>query len=225
MYCKPEHVLLIPDGNRRYAKKFNLDLNDAYVCGASKITDTISWILDIGDSKQLTVYGLAYENIAHRNSEELDPIVDAWSNEFIRWSRLPLVHDLKINITIRGECDTLSTKFQRAKNMVESATCGYNNKNLVILIGYSGRREILSLFSKSFDGFVDEKAILRNMTVNNPIDLVIRTSNTLRLSDCPLFQISYAEFIFIEKYFPELNRDDILSIYDRFNTIERNFGS
>jgi tritrans,polycis-undecaprenyl-diphosphate synthase [geranylgeranyl-diphosphate specific] len=221
----PEHVLIIPDGNRRYAKANGLSLGEAYQVGASKITDMIDWILKEYDSTQLTIHGLSYDNVAGRDAKEIAPIVSAIAAEFRKWVENETIHEREIRVKVIGENERLSEGFQKAKRDIEDATRDYEKKELDVLIGYNGRREIMHVLEKIRDKkIMDDSELLNYMWVKKPIDMVIRTSNTLRLSNCPLYQINYAEFAFIEKCFPAVTQEDISGVMEDYVLRERRYG-
>ncbi len=221
----PNHVLIIPDGNRRCAKENNLRLEDAYKRGAGKITDMIKWILHEYDTTQLTIHGLSYENIANRDIKEIEPIVNVITSEFEKWVDYEPIHESEIRVNIYGENEHLPRRFQEAKENIRRVTQGYRRKELNILVGYSGRREIMHMLKKiRYSSDMDDSELLKYLWVKTPIDIVIRTSNTYRLSNCPLYQINYAELAFIEKYFPEITREDIEKVMVDYSLRERRYG-
>jgi len=221
----PDHVLVIPDGNRRYAIKNGLSLEEVYKIGASRITDMIRWVLDEYDTTQLTIHGLSYDNIAKRDIKELEPILNAITAEFERWVNYEPIHESEIRVNICGENECLPERFQQAKENIKRVTQRYGRKELNVLIGYSGRREIMHMFKKlCYKEDMDDSELLKYLWVKKPIDIVIRTSNTYRLSNCPLYQINYAELAFIEKYFPEITKEDIGKLMINYSVRERRYG-
>lgn len=221
----PDHVLVIPDGNRRYAKANNLPLREAYRAGACRITDMIEWVLKEYDTTQLTIHGLSYDNIAGRDMSEIEPIVSAIAAEFRKWVDNDVIHEERIRVKVLGENKGLPDGFQEAKEGIERATRRYREKELDVLIGYNGRREIMHVLRKMrHKRVIDDSELLRHMWVKKPVDMVIRTSNTLRLSNCPLYQINYAEFAFIEKCFPALTHEDIAEVMEDYVLRERRYG-
>jgi len=220
----PDHVLVIPDGNRRYARANNISLEETYKLAASKMGNVAKWILRDTNTSQLTIHGLSYDNVNKRKWYEIEPIVNAITDEFEKWIDYSVVHKKKIKINIYGENETLPKRFQDAKRRIEENTRGYGDKQLNVLIGYSGTREILSLLKRSYSNNIDDTGLLKHLWINTPIDIVIRTSNTYRLSNCPLYQINYAELMFIEKCFPEITKEDIKKVMEEYSLRERRYG-
>lgn len=219
---KPKHVLLIPDGNRRFAKARGLSLTEGYRQAAWRIGDVAEWILKDEDIDRLTVYGLSYDNVMMRNPSELKPIEDAWTGGMKRWLSLPWMREMGVRVIVRGDVSILSDKFKRTIAKVEKTAKEAGGKTFCFLLGYSGQKDIVSSIGKLKHASHGE--LVGKMQVGGPIDLVIRTGNAPRLSDCPLYAVAYAEFFFMEKMFPELTREDIRKIMQEFAGRKRNFG-
>lgn len=221
----PNHVLIIPDGNRRFATKNDISLKEAYELAANKVSKLIKWILDDLDIPQLTVYGLSYDNVNNRKYEDIKSIVQAIIYEFKKWVHDPLIRNKEIKIKVLGENEKLPPEFQLAKQNLEKATKSYTKKRLNILVGYSGRRELLSTFRKMQNKNIEDNGFLKNLWLDSQIDLIIRTAHDHRLSDCPLYQTSYAEIMFMEKRFPGITRNDIEEAMRSYSLREKRFGA
>ncbi|MCK4327519.1 MAG: undecaprenyl diphosphate synthase family protein [Candidatus Diapherotrites archaeon] len=219
---KPRHILVIPDGNRRFAKKNKLCLEEAYTVAAEKISDVINWFAEEDGVKELTVYGLSYDNIQKRGEEELDPILKAWANEFIKWCGYKPISENDVNVKIKTSNFEFPAYFCSAKESVENKTKKNSKKQVNILIGYSGTRDIQKAINNVGEG--ENPDIMSYMQVDNAIDAMIRTGSAYRLSDCPLHQLCYAELFFLDKLFPELGQDDFKKIMEEYGKRAKRFG-
>ena len=211
-------MLLIPDGNRRYARREGMEYRDCYRRAASRVTDVAKWVLLDAGAERLTVYGLSYDNIAQRNAAETKPIEHAWAEEMREWAKeFP---GKGIRFTARGETRMLSEHFQKCIREAEEATEECAGKEFVLLLGYSGDRDIDAAAEKS----ATREEFRQLLDSGKAIDAVIRTGGNRRLSNCPLYNVGYAELFFLDKYFPELSEEDVKKIVAHFNAIEGNFG-
>lgn len=199
------HLLIIPDGNRRYAKKNGLDYPAAYKIASDKVLEMIKWAGRNGFS-EVTFYGLSYDNVVKREKEEVEPIVKAWADGFLSWANDEELKAAGIAVEIAGEMGCLPEYFHAAKDIVEKGTSG--DKTARILIGYSGKADAAS----------------GRPYVETPIDIIIRPGGEKRLSDCPLLPAAYAELFFVDKLFPELEAADLDRVLDEFRDRTRNFG-
>ena len=111
-----------------------------------------------------------------------------------------------------------------AKKQLEEATKNYDKKHFNVLVGYSGRREILSCLKRISSNNVDLEDISKSLWVSSNIDVVIRSGGNHRLSDCPLYQTHYAELFFLDKFFPEVNKKDLEDVVSSFSLTDRRFG-
>jgi len=212
---KPSHVLVIPDGNRRYAIQNKLNLEQAYLIAAERIGDVIKW-LSLGHGiERVTIYGMSYDNLSKRSDRERKAIENAMIFEFGKWMDDKDISN-NINMTVKGDKSVIPEKLLLVANDLERATAKNRGKHVDILIGYSGMRDLLSA--------IEKKPFQEHLQVKHPVDMLIRTGGRRRLSDCPLLPISYAELFFVEKLFPQIEKEDIDKLMVEYSTIKRNFG-
>lgn len=216
---KPKHILIIPDGTRRFAQKKKIPLAQAYKISAAKIGSAIKWVLGDFDVQQLTIYALSYDNVVKRKKTGTSPILNSILNEAKKAKHRDFIKKQKVKIRILGETQLFSKKARLAKKTIEFMTSPNKNKKLNILAGYSGRREIVSA-----SAFSNPNSFQSHLWLQDSIDLIVRTAGNFRLSDCPLYQSSYAELFFLEKLFPEIARADIECVLKDWRARKRRFG-
>ena len=230
MQALPEHVAIIMDGKRRWAKKNNLSTPQGHKEGAENLKRIAKFANKIG-IKHLTVYAFSTENWK-RSQEEVGAIMKLlkfYLLDFFNWS------DENIKINVLGRIAELPKDLKDQIHKIEEKT--KNNTGLVLNIcfNYGGRDEIVTatknIAQKVLDGElkiedINEKLFSNYLyTANQPDpDLLIRTSGEERISNFLPWQISYSEFVFTDKFWPEYNEQEFLNSIQIYQKRTRRFG-
>ena len=230
MQALPEHVAIIMDGNRRWAKKNNLNTPQGHKEGAENLKRIAKFANKIG-IKYLTVYAFSTENWK-RSQEEVGAIMKLlkfYLLDFFNWS------DENIKINVLGKIAELPKDLKDQIHKIEEKT--KNNTGLVLNIcfNYGGRDEIVTatknIAQKVLDGElkiedINEKLFSNYLyTANQPDpDLLIRTSGEERISNFLPWQISYSEFVFTDKFWPEYDEQEFLNSIQIYQKRTRRFG-
>jgi len=220
------HLLIIPDGNRRYALKNNLPLEEVYNYAIGGLTTRILKHLfsDIGIG-EISLFGLSSNNVKHRKVTDLVYLYKAQMNAFNIWMKEDYFFK-NIKIKFVGALSLLPKNYLDLITSLEEKTRKNKEKKLNVLVAYDGQEEILNALSKinNIKGKLSVKRFYDFLDIKTPIDLVLRTSGEMRLSGAPLFQTAQAEFIFSKYYFPELNEKKIDLLIKKFEFRNRRFG-
>ena len=230
MQALPEHVAIIMDGNRRWANKNNLSTPQGHKEGAENLKRIAKFANKIG-IKHLTVYAFSTENWK-RSQEEVGAIMKLlkfYLLDFFNWS------DENIKINVLGRIAELPKDLKDQIHKIEEKT--KNNTGLVLNIcfNYGGRDEIVTatknIAQKVLNGElkiedINEKLFSNYLyTANQPDpDLLIRTSGEERISNFLPWQISYSEFVFTDKFWPEYNEQEFLNSIQIYQKRTRRFG-
>ena len=227
----PKHIAIIMDGNRRWAKDQGLTTKDGHKAGSKNLEKIAIFCNEIG-IKYLTVYAFSTENWK-RTKEEVSALM------FILKANLDSMlrkMDLKnIKIRVIGEKENIPSDIQtKIDKLVEKTK---NNTGLVLNIAfnYGGRAEIVhackTIAEKVKNGEInlediDEEAISNNIyTAYQPDpDLMIRTSKELRTSNFLPWQLTYSEFYFPDKHWPEFSEEDLIEAIKIYQKRNRRFG-
>jgi undecaprenyl diphosphate synthase len=220
------HVLVIPDGNRRFAKSKNMDLGVVYKFISDYTTTGLIKFFLLGKiARELTIYGVSRDNVLKRKKEDLSPIYEAQIDLYSRWLKdKEIVSNVKFRFI--GEKNLLSKKYVSIINLLEKTTSKNKDFFCNILVAYSSQWETIEAIKKAkqekkemtVDNFNDF------LEIKNPIDLIIRTGFEKRLSNAPLYQSAYAEFVFTDYFYPELTMDKLQEIVREYNKRERRYG-
>ena len=229
----PNHIGLIQDGHRRYARRENLlSYEVSYKIGMVRFKECISWCDELGIT-YLTSWLLSRENLL-RPKEELEPYFIVLNELFEELIIDDLVDNFKIKFI--GSTDLLPSYLKETISTLEEVRAG-GEKTLTIALGYGGRQEILDAIKslvnenkeKDLEGLVEEindEQIREHLYLPDvpDIDLVIRTSGESRLSGFLLWQSAYSEFVFQDVYWPEFRKIDFLRCLREYVQRERRFG-
>jgi len=211
-------IAIIPDGNRRYAKKEALSIKDVYWQSSGRVNELINWAKK-RNIDNLVIWVLSTDNFKKRSLKEKRILFDI----FYKRAEQYLKNKIQgINVYFIGQIYKLPNKLKRIFNEVEIE---YNNiinpLKIYLLVNYSGEVELLSAFNNRKNKIKD----LRNgLWLKEDIDLIIRTGGEKRLSNFAIYQSRYAELFFIDKLFPEVSIKEFDDSINYFNSINRKFG-
>ncbi len=227
----PRHVGIIMDGNGRWAKKNGLKVALGHRAGTEALRDIIRSSSDIG-IKVLSLYALSTENWS-RSKTEVDALM-ALLLEFFE-SEIDELHVKNVHILILGDKMRLPEKQRRALENAEALTAGNTGLWLCIAINYGARAELARaarLIAQDVaagrlmpEAVTEAEVASRLYTAGVPdVDLLIRTSGEMRLSNFMLWQCAYAEFTFPEMLWPDFRLADYHACIAAYQQRVRRFG-
>ncbi|MFN3527782.1 MAG: polyprenyl diphosphate synthase [Candidatus Altarchaeaceae archaeon] len=221
------HIALIPDGNRRYAKKHALTFEEVYRKGMEKFREFVEWCSEF-DVNEITAYALSLENIEKRSKTELETLAKVLIEEIEKTKNDERIHKNQINIKICGNLDSikrLNKDLFDALMDLEYATKNYSKNRVNLAVGYGGRQEIMNVIEKfrNSNEEINDENIRKNLMINNYPDLLIRTGGH-RISNFLLWQIAYTEIYFLNKLWPEFEKQDLINIIEDYKKTEKRFG-
>jgi len=211
------------DGNGRWAKKRNMPRTYGHNVAAKKLGDIIKYAKKRG-IETVTVYAFSKENW-DRPKKEVDFLMSLFEKYLDEIHKQNEKDNIKIKII--GDKTDLSEKLIKKISEVEEKT--KNNKfTFNIAVNYSGRDEIVRAVNKVVDKGenITEETISNNLdTANVPDpDMIIRTSGEMRISGFMLWQMAYSEFMFIDKLWPDFEKEDLDIVINEYNKRNRTFG-
>ena len=219
----PNHVGIIMDGNRRWAKEKNKKTIEGHLAGANRIISLAKYIFDKG-VKYLSIYAFSTENF-NRSAEEVSYLMGLIIKFFNE--RVHELHDYNIKIVVSGLKDNLSKDVLKCIDNVVELTKNNTGGVLNVCLNYGGRREIVDAVNKIKEAniTVTEDNFGKYLYNDLPdLDFVIRTSGEVRISNFMLWQISYAEFYFPKVYFPDFDEKEFDKALEIYNNRSRRFG-
>ena len=220
----PNHVGIIMDGNRRWAKEKNKKTIEGHLAGANRIISLAKYIFDKG-VKYLSIYAFSTENF-NRSAEEVSYLMGLIIKFFNE--RVHELHDYNIKIVVSGLRDNLSKDVLKCIDNVVELTKNNTGGVLNVCLNYGGRREIVDAVNKIKEAniTVTEDNFGKYLYNDLPdLDFVIRTSGEERISNFMLWQISYAEFYFPKVYFPDFTPKCLEEAIEEYEKRDRRFGN
>ena len=227
----PRHVAIIMDGNGRWAKKHKLAVAMGHRAGVEALREIIRHTSDLG-IEALSIYAFSTENW-NRSPEEVGALM-ALILEFFA-SEIDELDAKNVRILILGEKGRLPEKQRTALYAAEERTAKNTGLHLNIAVNYGGRAELTRatqmLAKRVQSGEITPEQISEDMmetclyTAGQPnVDLLIRTSGEMRLSNFLLYQCAYAEFMFPKTLWPDYTVADYDEALTAFGGRERRFG-
>ena len=227
----PKHIAIIMDGNRRWAKERGLTTKDGHKAGSKNLERIAKFCNNIG-IKYLTVYAFSTENWK-RTKEEVSTLMFILRANLDSMLRKMDLENIKLRVI--GERENIPADIQNKINKLVEKT--KNNTGLVLNIAfnYGGRNEIVHaskvIAEKVKSGEIEIEDITTELISDNLYtagqadpDLLIRTSKELRTSGFLPWQITYSEFYFSDKYWPEFLEEDLVEAIKAYQKRNRRFG-
>ena len=233
---KPEHIAIILDGNRRWASEKLLNPWAGHHHGADKIQDLLKWCLDLG-VKSITLFAFSTDNF-QRPPEEVSEIMKIVEEKLHEILEEEQIHRHKVRVKVIGRLSLLPKSVQEIVRKVEETTKDYNEHFLNVALAYGGRAEIVDAAKKiarkvekgklnpeGIDERVFESHLYTAYMPKQDPDLVVRTSGEERLSGFLLWQCAYSELCFLDVYWPDFRRIDLLRVVRTYERRKRRFGA
>ena len=220
------HIAFILDGNKRWAKKNNVNQIQGYNKGFENIKTIINYSVK-NKIKYLTLFALSSENFDRPSVKILYDII------YTKFSILidDLIKSKKVKVKIFGSRENLPEKIIKIFNQAEELSLNNNALNLNIAFNYGFKNEIKEVLKKFKDNInninLDNKSEINNLfnlgDLNDP-DILIRTGGYQRLSNFIMFNLTYTELFFTETLWPDFSTKELKSIISKFLNINRKYG-
>ena len=229
----PEHIGFILDGNRRWAKKRNLPTLEGHRAGYNRLIDLAHFAKNSG-VKYVSAFVFSTENW-NRSKEEVDYLMGLLLKMFMRDAK-KLVREgfrvvvLQKRLPAKG---ALFAKIQKRIDELEQLSAqlsdkDFNGTTLALCFNYGGHMEIVEAAEKlaaSGQEFTEENFAKFIYHPEIPAcDLIVRTSGEERISGFQLWRAAYAEFMFVDKNWPDFSEEDFTNVLGEFSLRSRRFG-
>jgi undecaprenyl diphosphate synthase len=223
----PQHIVLFPDGNRRWAKEQKMPTLNGHKKGYENLLDFSEWCRNKG-VKVLTAFGFSTENW-NRSKEEVDYLMNLLENCLI--DNLDRYIKNGVMVKIIGQRERLPESLKMAIIKIEEATKNNSNLYLNLAISYGGKWDILNAVKKIVENNIPVEEIdetlfesyLSTAGLPSP-DFIIRAGGEKRMSNFVLWQAAYSELYFCPKYWPAFTENDLNDALKEFDIRQRRFG-
>jgi len=229
----PKHIAIILDGNRRFAKKLMLKPWKGHEWGKDKIEKLLDWCKEIGIS-ELTLYTFSVQNF-NRPKKEFDYLMNLFSQAF-----QSLITDenkrkklKQIQIRFIGRIWMFPQEIQEKMKQLMKQTKNNQPYKINFAMAYGGREEVIDAVKQIAESVkkgktdissINEKTFAQNLYLDSEPEIIIRTGGEQRTSNFLIWQSHYSEWFFLEKNWPEFEKQDLIKVINEFNSRERRFG-
>jgi len=228
----PKHIILFPDGNRRWAKEQGMDALEGHRVGYEKAVQLVDWCQERG-VKALTMFGFSTENW-NRTEREVSYLMRLLETGLIEQLQKYVGEKAKergVRIRVIGQIERLPESLQKVIAKVEETTKDNDKFFVTLAISYGGRWDIVQAVQKMLkEGIASEQVTeelfshyLSTEGLPEP-DFVIRAGGEQRLSNFLLWQSAYAELYFYHKYWPDFTKQDLDDAIGEYQRRQRRFG-
>lgn len=226
----PNHIGIIMDGNGRWAEARGKKRSEGHLEGSKTIEKLALYAFDIG-IKVLSIFAFSTDNFK-RSDEEVNYLMDLFIKYFK--GKLKKIEEKGVRIVFSGRRKPLREDVLDAMDKMMERTKNNKNGILNICLNYGGQEEVIDAAKKIATDYKDGKIDIEEINKTNfsaylyqnlpPLDLLIRTSGELRISNFMLFQMAYAELYFTDTFFPDFKEVELDKAIKSFNKRERRFG-
>jgi undecaprenyl diphosphate synthase len=220
----PSHIAIIMDGNGRWAKERGLNRTAGHEEGAKTVRKITQYCSDIG-VKYLTLYAFSTENWERPKLE-----VEFLMKLLERYLKKELEVYLKNNIRFKaiGDLTRFSKALQKTIYETQDKTANCSGLTQVLALNYGSKNEIIRAVKKlngqNLEVNEENLELCLDTAGMGDVDVLIRTSGEVRLSNYLLWQNAYAEMFFTQTYWPDFNEAELDDILSDFAKRERRFG-
>ncbi|MDP4012869.1 MAG: polyprenyl diphosphate synthase [Candidatus Nanoarchaeia archaeon] len=231
----PKHVGIILDGNRRCAKRLMMKPWMGHEWGAKKVEKLASWCKELG-VKELTLYAFSIQNF-NRPKIEFDYLMKLFRTSFNdlmndakKWKEIV---DNKIRVNFIGRIWKFPKDVQEAMNTLMDKTKEFGEHVINFAMAYGGREEVIDAVKKLAGEIkegkvnvedINEEVFAKNLYTESEPEMIIRTGGEKRTSNFLLWQSNYSEWFFLDKFWPEFEKEDFKQCLEEYAERERRFG-
>jgi undecaprenyl diphosphate synthase len=226
-----KNVAIIMDGNGRWAISNSLNISKGHSKGVEIVREIVEESVK-QEISSLTLYAFSSENWSRPKPE-----VDAIKKLVIKAidEQVPDLIKQKVKLNFFGNLHDFGEKILSKIKDAENTTSNQKSVlDLNVALGYGGRQDIVNISKE-----IAQKVISKNITIDqidedliaeisscpiSDIDLLIRTGGDRRISNFLLYQIAYTEINFVDKYWPDFQREDFIECLENFKKVSRRFG-
>lgn len=228
----PKHIGLIIDGNRRWAKKRNLDINFGHLVGYENLKKRLFDFFDAG-IHYLSLYLLSLENVKYRKPEEINYIYKIMIKAVDTVIEESIVKKDKVHFSVIGRVSMLPEETRQKLEELIDVTKHHDKNFINLCIMYDGQEEIVDAVKQIINKKIPPEKVNTELIKNHlytknspPVDYLIRTgmNDGARISGFLLWDLSYAEFKFRNELWPDYSKQMVIDDLEEFMERNRRMG-
>lgn len=228
----PRHVAIIMDGNGRWAERRGRPRLEGHAYGAQSVREIVTACRELDSVKALTLYAFSVQNWG-RPDEEVEHLMGLLLDYLVEEKRT--IMDNGIRLQAIGQIDRLPAKVLGQLRYLEDLSKANRDMTLTLALSYGGREEITlacqRIAARVLAGelaveAIDEAEIEKHLYTHDlpPVDLLIRTSGEMRISNFLLWQVAYAEIVVTDVLWPDFRRPELYASLEQYKGRQRRFG-
>ena len=222
-----QNVAIIMDGNGRWARRRGLPTAAGHRAGTRALRRTVEAAIEVG-VQNLVVYAFSTENWS-RPQDEIDALMEIFGETIER--ELPDLAEQGVRIRFIGRRDRAPEELRNRMTATEDRTALNSRIGLWIAFDYGGRSELVRAARRISESGLEPSEIDENVLAANlyapelpDLDLLIRTSGEVRVSNFMLWQLAYAELVFVDRLWPDFDSRDLRGALAEYAQRRRRFG-
>ena len=226
-----KHIGIILDGNRRFAKRLMKQPWKGHEWGAQKVELLFSWCKELG-IPEITLYAFSLQNF-NRPKREFDYLMTIFRKFLDKLKQDPRLKQDNIKVNFIGRIHLFAPDITRRMEAIMALTKSHRRHTFNFALAYGGREEIVDAVQEIgrmieqgtvASSNISEKLIENHLYMKSNPDLSIRTGGETRTSNFLIWQSNYSEWIFLDKCWPEFEKEDLVQALQEFSRRERRFG-
>ena len=223
----PKHIGYIVDGNRRWARQHGLPEYEGHLAGYSAVQEVVQATFEAGVS-YVSAYVFSTENWK-RSKDEVNKLMGLALK--IAKSDVKVLLDNDVRVRVLGSREGVDQKILKEIDDLEARSANNTAGTLALCFNYGGQLELADAFKKMVKQGISSEEITPELIAKNlyaadipPVDLIVRTGGDQRISNFMLWRAAYSEFLFIDKYWPDMTKEDVAAILKEYSERNRRFG-
>lgn len=219
------HIGLVLDGNRRWARKQGWKPWKGHDSGMRKLEQVLDWIVELG-IEEISLYCFSIQNFG-RSELEKKYLFNIFRREAKKLLEDKRVYENKVKIRFAGRLSMFPSDMQDLMEQVMEKTASHDKHIVNFAMAYGGREEIVDTVKELVkEGKeINENTIQSALWVPEDMDVLIRPGKVMRTSNFFIWQAYYAELFFVDKFWPEFEKEDLVNVIEEFKgKRKRRFG-
>lgn len=223
----PKHIGYIVDGNRRWAKQHGLPSYEGHLAGYAAIQEVVEASFRAG-VEYVSAYVFSTENWK-RSQDEVNRLMGLVLK--ITQSDMKLLIDNNVRVRLLGSREGVDAKILEAIDTIEARSAGNTAGTLALCFNYGGQLELADAFKELVKKGVAPEDINPDLIAQHlycadipPLDMIVRTGGEQRISNFMLWRAAYSELFFLDKFWPDMTKEDVALILKEYSERNRRFG-
>jgi len=229
----PKHIGLILDGNRRFARRLMMKPWQGHEWGAKKVESVLEWCKEL-NIHEVTLYCFSIENFHSRPKDEFDYLMNLFFKEFTNLKNDEKLERDQVRITFIGRIWLFPKRIQEVMQELMEKTRNNDKYIINFAMAYGGKAEIVDAAKKIAQqvkegkieiSAINEDMFSKHLYISSEPQLIIRTGGEKRTSNFLNYQAAYAEWMYVEKMWPEFEKEDFIQCLEEYKNRQRRFGA